>query len=295
MKMSKSVWIDLHDAIRTQLELQVRLSFGRHHGFMKGHGLDSCRKIADIGTGDGLFLRCAADLHPKIGFVGLDDKPGMMADAEARRCSNVRWVCADALGLESRSLLAEADGILMRYFLLHMPDTEAVLGTMLDRARPGTRLWVLDLDAEHSRCEPESAAFDGFRRLVDEFCAAHKTEIRTGGNLPPILERLGWEVDEVSVEPFNNHEINPAVLSDYLYREAMLYHYILHGSTGERELAGLKRFLDEEMIPSRHFVQYGMVMIAAHKRADASRAGVSAARPADGSRYGGYFSTSNTT
>jgi ubiquinone/menaquinone biosynthesis C-methylase UbiE len=264
--MNKSVWIDLQDAVESQLELQVQLSFERHHDFMVQFGLGGCRRVVDLGTGNGLFLNRVAATHPDISFQGVDNNQNMISAAKARCCANVRWVEADALDSVTRALLQDADGILLRYFLLHLPRTATSLAEMLGVVRPGTRLWVFDLDTDHSHCEPPVAAFDEFRALVQEFCSAHQAEIRTSTTLPPILERLEFEVDAVAVEPFNTGKIDRFLFAEYLYREAELYYYCLHGITGDNELRNLKHFFEFDMAANKHFVQYGMVMISAVKR-----------------------------
>lgn len=264
--MSGNVWIEMESAIRDQLALQVELAFNRHHGFMLDCGLARCRDVVDIGTGNGLFLGKVAEAHPEIRFHGIDSKPQMVQESESRGLSNVEWMQADALDPRVQVTLGGTDGILMRYFLLHMPSTSAALGVMLSRVRPGTRLWVFDLDTDYCRCEPPHAAHDWLRNLVQEFCDRNSVEIRTGRMLPPILDALGFEVDEVAVEPFNNKEINPTSFAEYMLREATLYHHSLFNNHDSDELRALKQFLYEVMEPKGHFVQYGMVMISAVKR-----------------------------
>jgi SAM-dependent methyltransferase len=261
----ESAWVTLNEAIRAQLALQVDLSFERHHGFMAEHGLAECRTVVDLGTGDGNFLGRVAERHPGIRFIGIDDKPNMVEAAKSAICSNAEWVLADALDAAATSLLRAADGILMRYFLLHLPDTEAALAHILMVMRPGARLWVFDLDMDYTRCEPPAPAFDLLQNLVRDFCRANRVEMRTGSRVPATLDGLGWDVREVSVEPFNSREIDPGRLAEYLYREAVLYHHFIHGHPGTDALQGLKAFLYRDMWAGKHLVQYGMVMVSAEK------------------------------
>jgi hypothetical protein len=136
---------------------------------------------------------------------------------------------------------------------------------MLSGVQPGTRLWVLDLDTDYCVCEPADAAFEKFVDLVQKFCDTNGVEIRTGALLPPILEACGFKVDEVAVEPFNNQEIEPEIFTEYLLREALLYHYNLYGTPGTEELQPLRDFLGQNATSNLHFVQYGMVMVSAVK------------------------------
>lgn len=265
--MIDKVWIDLADAIRQQLALQVELSTERHHAFMLKSGLDKCRDFVDVGTGNGLFLSKLTSKHPDISFHGVDDKPHMVDEAKTNSTvmPNVEWHQADALDPQTARLLNATDGILMRYFLLHMPDTCASLQQMLSGVKIGTRLWVFDLDTDHCRCEPPDPAFDKFVELVQKFCDTKGVKIRTSALLPPILESCGFKVEDVSVEPFNNHEIGTEIFSDYLLREAYLYHYTLYGTPGTEELAPLREFLCQQASKQSYFVQYGMVMVNAVK------------------------------
>lgn len=264
--MGGSAWLDMQSVIQDQLSLQVRLSYDRHHAFMAAHGLGRVESVADLGTGDGLFLSCLARDHPAVRFCGIDDKPHMIKAARAREATNVDWVLADALAPETRERIGRAGGVLMRYFILHLPGTREALGRILRRARLGTRLWVFDLDTDHSRCLPPHPAYASFTGLVRGFCEKDLVEIRTGAMLPPILEGLGWETEDVSVEPFNNQEVDPALFAEYILREATLYHTFLHGSARRQELSPLREFLQDPSTRASHLVQYGMVMLCAVKR-----------------------------
>jgi len=264
--VSQGLWIELETAIRDQLELQVALSLDCHHRFMRDHGLAQCREVADIGTGNGLFLGRVARRHPAIGFTGIDDKAHMIKEAKARDEANARWLQADALQAGAQAVLSTADGILMRYFVLHMPDTGVTIPRILRGARPGTRLWVFDLDIDYSLCEPPHDAYSAFLDIVRAFCAQSTVEIRTGSMLPPILESAGFQVSDVAVEPFTNREIDCGLFAEYLFREATLYQHFLEGAHDSDRLRRIHDFLFNEMRRDTYFVRYGMAMIAAVKR-----------------------------
>lgn len=263
--MSKDPWMELEKAIRDQLELQVRLSFARHHGFMLKHGLAQCRHVADIGTGNGLFLAQVAQRHPPIEFLGVDDKAHMVEEAKSRPEKNVTWLQADALDESVQAALAKSDGVLMRYFVLHMPGTGFAIPKILAGARPGTRLWIFDLDSDYTLCEPGHEAFDSFQDIVRAFCERNSVEIRTKSMLPPILEAAGFQVAGAAVEPFTNREIESGLFAEYLFREAALYRYFLEGARDSERLRLIRDFLFNVMNSKTHFVRYGMVMLAAVK------------------------------
>lgn len=264
--MSGSVWLDMNTEIQRQLALQVSLSLDRHDTFLRKHGLETCGIVIDVGTGSGQFLKEVATRHPGIRFVGIDNKPHMLEVASNHTASNVDWVLADALDDATAQAVERADGILMRYFVLHLRDTRSSLKRLLVSARPGTRLWIMDLDLDNNICDPPSLAFADFVGLVQRFCDDSKVEIRTGSHLPAVLDACGFDVDEVAAEPFNSKEVERAVFIEYLMREASLYHYHLYGSPGEKELQPLREFLEGQVSDPDQFVQYGMVMISATRR-----------------------------
>lgn len=252
-------------AIRDQLELQVQLSLDCHHQFMRKHGLAECRHVVDIGTGNGLFLGRIAQRHPTTRFSGIDNKAHMIEDAKSRPETNVSWIQADALDESAQTVFSTADGILMRYFVLHMPNTGVTIPQILRNARPGTRLWIFDLDTDNSVCEPWHQAYGSFQDIVRSFCDRNSVEIRTGCMLPPILKAAGFNVTEVAVEPFTNREIESKLFAEYLFREATLYHYFLEGTDNSEKLRQIQYFLFNAMMPDTHFVRYGMTMISAVK------------------------------
>lgn len=263
--MSQDLWIESESLIRKQLELQVELSFHRHHQFMLRHGLAQCQHVLDIGTGNGLFLERVAQRHPLLKFRGVDDKAHMIDEAKSRNEANLDWMQADALDERVQTAISTTDDILMRYFVLHMPDTRSTIPRILSSARPGTQLWIMDLDAGYSLCEPEHAAFSSFQGIVRSFCDKNSVEIRSASMLPSILKNAGFEMNETAVEPFTNQEIDSKVFAEYLLREATLYHYFLEETSISESLDQLQHFLYNVMKPDTHFVRYGMAMISAVK------------------------------
>ena len=238
----------MNTEIQRQLALQVSLSLDRHDTFLHQHGLETCGIVIDVGTGSGQFLKEVATRYPGIRFVGIGNKSHMVEAASNHAVSNVDWVLADALDDATAQAVERADGILMRYFLLHLQDTCSSLKRLLDSARPGTRLWIMDLDLDNNICDDI------------------KVDIRTGSHLPAFLDACGFDVDEVAPEPFNSKEVERVVFIEYVMREALLYHYHLYGSPGEKQLQPLREFLEGLVSDQDQFVQYGMVMISATRR-----------------------------
>lgn len=264
--MTGSLWRDMDAEIQRQLSLQVELSLDRHDAFLGEHGIDDCRSVVDIGTGSGQFLNEIAVRHPAVHFVGIDNKAHMLDAARKHPATTIDWVLADALDGTTARAVASADGILMRYCILHLHDTHSALKKLLHSARPGTRLWVIDLDIDNNICVPSDQAYSDFVDLVRCFCDENQVEIHTGARLPGLLEASGFHTDAVCTEPFNSKQIEPATLVSYLMREACLYHYHLKGTTGTAELAPLRDALESRARDPDGFVQYGMTMLSARRR-----------------------------
>ena len=263
--MNQNIWIELEKIIENQLKLQVDLSLRRHHNFMLKHGLSDCQKVMDIGTGNGLFLEKVAENHPQIQFHGIDNKPHMIEKAKTRTLLNCVWSLADALDEDIRSTLSTINGILMRYFVLHMPNTREALSQICQTVQSGTKLWIFDLDLDHYICKPEQPEFILVRDIVETFCDQNSVEIRIGTKLPPVLDQVGFKVTEVEFEPFNNQEIDHQCFAEYIFREALLYNYFLGNAPNSEEMKRIEHFLFNVMDKNKHFVQYGMVMISAEK------------------------------
>lgn len=259
-------WVEFETMVTRQLSMQVTLSFERHHAFMLDHGLGFCKTVADIGTGNANFLGKLAAKHPEMHFTGVDEEAVMIGEAGRQEIPNADFILADALDERVMRLLGRVDGIMMRYFVLHLRATRESLPHILSEVKPGTRLWIFDLDTDFTRCDPPDGSFALFQKLVNTFCARHAAEIRLSSMLPPILESAGFIVREVKAEPFNNREIDSSVMADFLYREAVLYHHFLYGNHESEMLRAIHDFLFERMAGNSHFVQYGMAMIAAEKK-----------------------------
>lgn len=263
--MNQNIWIELEQTIEDQLKLQVDLSLERHHNFMLKHGLSDCQKVMDIGTGNGLFISKVAEEHPQIQFHGIDNKPHMVEKAKSRNLPNCSWSLGDALDQNTRIALSTINGILMRYFVLHMPNTREAFLQICKTVQNGTKLWIFDLDLDHYICKPDQPEFILIRDIVETFCDQHSVEIRVGTKLPPILEEVGFKVTDIEFEPFNNQEIDHQRFAEYVFREASLYNHFLGNDPDSEEMERIENFLFNVMDQNKHFVQYGMVMISAEK------------------------------
>jgi len=260
-------WIDLENTVRAQHEMQVDLFFPRHHQFMLDNGIDKRQKIVDLGTGDGAFLKKLAGFHPKIQFTGVECRSNLIDKARLDPAPNIQWVHADAFHETTQSLLRGADAAIMRYFILHLPNTKAALPVLLGGVRLGTRLWIFDIDIDKMRCKPSAPAFKDIKKLVQTFCNKNAVRIRTERELPAILEAAGFKIDDVSTMPFNNRTIDPKLFARYVLWEAILYQYHITGEVFSPMLREAGNFLNNVMTREKYFAQYDVTMISATKTA----------------------------
>jgi len=218
--------------------------------------------IWERGTGNGEFLSRLAAHHPEINFFGVDDKPHMIKQAGKRQISNVSWSMGDANQLDSIPMIKKADGILMRYFILHLPNMKKVLADMAKLAKKGATLWIFDLDLDHFFCNPPHPSFDMIKSLLERFCERYSMDTRAGSLLPPLLEEAGFTLMEKEIEPFTNRELDQLLFQRFVSGEVTLYHRFLDGKPDSGDFREMNRFIREEMGSDR-LVQYGMVMISA--------------------------------
>ena len=265
MKSDDLVWGDtLRNFLRLHHKAQVELFFRSQHAFMRRQGLADCSKVVDLGTGDTRFLNRIAALYPGRCYFGVDKQASMIKGAEAtKREKNVELIHGNALDEHVQTLLSEADGILMRYFILHLPNTKKALPQILSKVKPGTRLWIFDLDTDLFRCKPPDSDYNLLKNLVQEFCDSNGVAIRTGKQLPRILESAGFEVCKNSVEPCNNRRwSDPHDFILYAIREATLYYCHKTNKCVSEGLDKFSEFLLSRMTPE-HLVQIGMRSIYA--------------------------------
>ncbi|MDQ7065902.1 MAG: class I SAM-dependent methyltransferase [candidate division KSB1 bacterium] len=139
---------NLYEAIVShQLKLQVDVSFQSHYRFMLQENLDKAKVVADFGTGKGYFLAQLAKNYPDIQFYGIDSNPERIAFAKQNHpLKNISWIHADVGQLSNFAFLQMADGIIMRYFLLHFQKIQSLLSNLFLSIKPKTCLWIIDLD-----------------------------------------------------------------------------------------------------------------------------------------------------
>lgn len=108
-------------------------------------GVRGDEAVADVGCGNGLYLRALVRRGHAGPIVGLDLSPGMAATASAHAPA----VAADAQALALRS--ASVDVALCPHMLYHVPDQAAAVAELRRVLRPGGRAVVTTNSVEHFR------------------------------------------------------------------------------------------------------------------------------------------------
>ncbi len=263
--MNSQPWLSLEDVINNQLKLQVDISYGRHHSFMLKHGLSVCKNVMDLGTGNGYFLSRVAGNNRDIKFYGIDNKAHMISSAMKSDVANVEWHTGDIHDMATIPSMSNMDGILMRYFVLHLPDVRKILTKIGEHVKKGTVLWIFDLDLNEFVCEPHQIAFDLLKNLVQRFCDHYSIDSKAASLLPDFLDDAGFELLEKEVEPFSNRNVDKQLFQKFLSQEVYLYSNFLNERQDTGEIESIKNFIRHQAISDNYMVQYGMVMIGARK------------------------------
>jgi len=263
--MPNEIWKNIEKLINDQLKLQVEISFNKHYSFMFKHGLSECKNVLDIGTGSGDFLKALAMSQPRIKFFGLDNKQHMIEAAKTKKIKNVEWCIADINHFESLPQLGKVDGILMRYFILHLPNIKEALAKIADSIKRGSCLWIIDLDLDCFSCEPAHGAFRLMHDLVERFCDKFSVDTKAATQLPSLLEKSGFEVNERVIAPFTNFEGDKNLFKRFLKNEVEIYGRFLEEDFNTKEMQTIFDFIENEAVNDQYKVKYGMTMIAATK------------------------------
>ncbi len=256
------IWTDIAELVEDQLNLQVEMQFDRHHQFMMNSGLADCRGVMDLGTGNGTFLKVLAKAHPEITFTGVDNMDHMIDNAKTKTASNLNWAIADVSQPSTVPGVAEIDGALMRYVLLHLTDTSEILSKLHGTFRKGTRLWIIDLDLENYRCDPPHEAFDLIRGLVKTYCDENGKDANVGGKLVDMLKKAGFGSIVREIEPLNTDTTDISLLQRFIKQEVIAYRTFLPGALTDDQFAMIERFIDE-LPSSGTFLNYGVTLVSA--------------------------------
>lgn len=264
MNKKINIWTDLAELIEDQLNLQVKMQFKHHHQFMMNNGLGECHSVMDIGTGNGAFLAALAKKHPDISFIGVDDKEYMIDEASKAGIRNVKCHIGDLSQPKTIPEIDNADGILMRYVLLHLQDASSAIHKLYSALNDNARLWIIDLDLEHYQCKPENEAFELIKDLVRKFCDAHGKDCNIGSKLVGLLRKAGFTSIEQETEPLNTETVDIAILQKFIRQEVIGYNAALQNILTNAEQDKIMSFIDN-LPSSGTFLNYGVTLVSAAK------------------------------
>ena len=249
--------------VESHLNLQVKISYSDHHEFLLRHGLKECSEVLDVGTGNGTFVARLAQDHPNIHFVGIDKRKHCIESCKELSLVNFEAQQVDMFSRESSFDFSRFDGFLMRYFLLHVDNSQKILELFKVKAKRPSKFWVIDLDWSQFTCEPHHESFDKLTKLVKDFCSKISVESLGGQNVLPLLQKLEFQNIVVEHIPFTNKSISIDDLALYLKQEVLCYSRMSGSAAHDPETAEIIRFIDEDVRSGRYQISYGMILVSA--------------------------------
>ncbi len=254
------VWLNLDQIIDDQLNLQVKMSYDRHHQFMLKHKLGECKSVLDVGTGNGLFVRTLAHDHPEIQFTGIDLRQHLVDRCNSVPMPNVRAERVDMQDPLSVFDFSQFDAVVMRYFLLHVPNAKEILQGLKSKMKQGTRFYIIDVDLSVFECTPENATFEKLKRLIGQFCEKNSIDTHAGQKLMPIFQELGFS-DIIGVsDPFSTRTSSLDDMVRFMRQEALCYSQLTGRSENDVETAEILDFIEKQVGSGKFNVDYGMIL-----------------------------------
>lgn len=255
---------NLDSLVENHLNLQVKISYPDHHDFLVRYGLNQCAQVLDVGCGNGTFVARLAQDHPRIQFVGIDKRKQCVESCHKILRENFTAQQVDMFSRESTFDFTPFDGMLMRYFLLHVDHAQKILELLKTKSKRPSRFWVIDLDWSQFSCSPHSETFDKLTTLVKDFCAKISKESMGGQRVVSLLQKLDYQNIDVENIPFTtkNTPLEDFVL--YLKQEVLCYSIMIGRPMNDPETAEIIRFIDEEVTSGKSDISYGMVLVSAH-------------------------------
>jgi SAM-dependent methyltransferase len=254
---------ELDSFVENHLNLQVKISYPEHHDFLTRHGLNECSQILDVGTGNGTFVARLAEDHAEIQFFGIDKRKPCIDSCKHLISKNFDVAQVDMFAREGTFDFSRFDGFLMRYFLLHVDNSQKILELLKVKSKRPSRFWIIDLDWSQFNCEPQNAHFDKMTKLVKDFCSKISVDSMGGVKVLPLLEKLDYQNIVVENIPFSTRTIPIEDLALYLKQEMLCYSRMSGRSSNDPETTEIIRFIDEELRTGKVKISYGMILVSA--------------------------------
>lgn len=249
--------------VDNHLNLQVKISYSDHHGFLLRHGLDECAQVLDVGAGNGTFVARLAQDHPRMKFTGIDKRKHCVESSSKLIGENLSFELVDMFSRTSSFDFSRFDGFLMRYFLLHVDNAHKILELLKAKSKSTAKFWIIDLDWSQITCEPSHPTFDKLVGLVKAFCVKVSVGSRGGQNIVPLLKKAGFQNIIVENIPFNGKNITIDDFTRYLMQEIQCYSIMSGKVSDDPETLEILRFIDEDVRSGKAQVSYGMVLVSA--------------------------------
>lgn len=260
--MSKKV-PGLDSFVDSHLNLQVKISYSAHHDFLIRHKFNECQRIVDIGTGNGTFVSRLAQDHPNIHFVGIDKRKHCIESANSFSAENLTFTQLDMFSRESTFDFQRFDGFLMRYFLLHVDNSQKILELFKAKAKKPSKYWIIDLDWSQFSCEPRNEIFDKMTELVKNFCSKISVDSLGGKNVLPLLQKLEFQNIVVENIPFSSRVISIEEMALYLKQEVQCYSRMSGRGVDDPETNEIISFIEGDVGSGRFEISYGMILVSA--------------------------------
>lgn len=250
---------ELDALVEHHLNLQVEISYPEHRAFLLRHGLEKCADVLDVGTGNGAFISRLAKDHPGISFFGIDKRRPCIDACQRSIRENLGFSRVDMFGRQDDFDLGRFDGILMRYFLLHVDNSRKILELLQSKCKRPSRLWVIDLDWSEFSCTPRSDVFDRITKLVQDFCAHVSVDSHGANKIESLLRALDFQNIVVERAPLSYRSVSRDKLAQYLKQEVLCYS-LMRGLTVDEEILS---FLEHDFKAGKCDISYGMTLVSA--------------------------------
>jgi ubiquinone/menaquinone biosynthesis C-methylase UbiE len=255
--------LDLDSLVESHLNLQVEISYLDHHDFLLRYGLNECARVLDVGCGNGTFASRLSQDHPLIHFVGIDKRKNCVKSCQKVLRENLSFQHVDMFSRDSSFDFSLFDGVLMRYFLLHVDHSQKILELFKLKSKRPSRFWIIDLDWSQFACAPQSETFFKMTKLVQDFCAKISKDSMGGFKVLSLLEKLDYQNIQVENIPFTRKTISLEHFSLYLKQEVLCFSRMIGRPLHDPETAEIIRFIDRDVKMGKYDISYGMILVSA--------------------------------
>jgi SAM-dependent methyltransferase len=181
------------DAELARLEAQAANLWPKEAAVLRRQGLPRDAHVLEVGCGPGFVTERLLDLLPDGSVTAIDNDPEMVALARRRlgELENVEILEAsvEASGFSP----ATFDAATARLVFQHLPDPRPALIELRRVLRPGTRLFITDIDdGWELLLEPEPPHLDTLTTAFERLRSERGGNTRIGRRLPRLLADAGF-------------------------------------------------------------------------------------------------------